>query len=451
MTLLIAIGLLLATGCALPAQILALKPVVSSASGQFTVLDHRGAPPPALPTTSRSRGFFDLEPPLLVVSCERIRNALNSELGATAQWRGRIHITISPARNNSDDYALVAERSRDGWNYRLNLPQRVEQTMFVRTLVQALLLELANRSAGERSAEIPFWLVEGLTQKLLSTRQAELILAPPGRSIGGVSVDPTLFEGTDNERLEIARRVLREHPPLTLEALSWPRPDEFSGTEGQVYQYSAQLFVTELLRLKNGRDSLRAAVTGLASCYNWQTAFLKAFPTEFPSQLALAKWWTLQVTYFVGRNLQQLWTAEESYRKLDEALHASVAVRQTSGELPVHADVTLQAIIREWNTLRQLTTFRDKLRELELTRVRIAPEYAALLDDYLRVLKAYVQVRARNSAIYANLNAMPSGQRRIALDVIRQLDELDASRRAARPRKPDAWSAVPPPSPDVPR
>jgi len=447
----IAIGLLLAANCGLPAQTLALKPVVSSASGQFSVLDRRGAPPPALPTTDRSRGYFVLEPALLVVSCERIRNALNSELGATAQWRGKIHITISPVRNTSDDYALVAERARDGWVYRLNLPQRVEQTMYVRTLVQALLLEMANRQAGERSAEIPFWLVEGLTQKLLSARRTELILAPPGHSIGGVNVSPTMFERTDQDQLEAARRVLRDHPPLTLEELSWPPSEGLSGTDSQVYQCSAQLFVTELLRLNNGRESLRHTLSGLAGCYNWQTAFLKAFPSEFPSQLALAKWWTLQVMYFVGRNPQQLWTAEESYRKLDEALHAAVAVRQTSGELPVHAEVTLQAIIREWNTLRQLTTFRDKLRELELTRVRIAPEYAALTDEYLRVLQQYVQARERHAAIYANLNALPSGQRRTALDIIRQLDELDASRQAARPRQPEAWSAVPPPSPEVPR
>jgi len=446
-----AIGLLLAASCGLRAQTLPLKPVVSSASGQFAILDRRGPPPPILPTTTRNQGFFDLEPALLVVSCERIRNALNSELGAAAPWRGKIHITISPVRNTSDDYAIVAERFRDGWNYRMNLPQRVEQTMFLRTLVQALLLELANRQAGPRSAEVPFWLVEGLTQKLLSSRRTELILAPPGRSIGGVSVDPTMFERSDHDWLEKARRVLRDRPPLTLEELSWPKPEEFSGPNGEAFRCGAQLFVTELLRLNRGREALRETVTGLATCYNWQTAFLQAFHAEFPNQLALEKWWALQATYFLGRNLQQLWTAEESYRQLNETLHASVAVRRTSGELPVHTEVTLQAIIREWDTLRQLTTLRDKLRELELIRVRVAPEYTALTDEYLGVLRQYVRQRERTSAIYASLNAMPAGQRKSALETVRQLDELDASRQAAYPRKADGWSVVPPPSPGVAR
>ena len=323
--------------------------------------------------------------------------------------------------------------------------------MYVRTVVQALLLELANRQAAERSAEVPFWLVEGITQKLLVVRQKELILAPPGQSIRGVSIDPTMFQRSDNDWLEKARRVLRERPPITLEELSWPRPEEFDGPNGEAFRCSAQLLVTELLRLKNGRDCLREMTVGLANCYNWQTAFLKAFQNQFPNQLALEKWWALQVTYFVGRNPQQLWTSEESFRKLDEVLHTSVSIRRASGELPARADVTLQAIIREWDTLRQLTSFRSKLRELELTRVRVSPEFTALTDDYLRAVKQYVQQREHTSAIYGNLATMPSGQRKAALETIQELDRLDTTRRESKPPSADSWSAIPPPSPGIAR
>jgi hypothetical protein len=440
------IGLLFAACPALLAQMVPTKPAISSASGQFAILDRRGGPPPALPGVSAARGYFDLEPPLLAVSCERIKEALNQELAAPGRWSGRILVTISPAQNSSEDYAIAVDRFRNGWNYHVNLPQRVERRMFVRTLVNALLLELANRQAHERSAEIPFWLIEGLTQKLLASREAEMILAPPVLAIGGVNINPTMIERRENDALETARRVLRDRPPLTLEELSWPRAEDLTGTAGEVFQCSAQLLVAELLRLKDGRQSLRDTVIGLGSCYNWQTAFLKAFKPQFANQLAFEKWWALQAVYFTGRNPLQLWTSEESWRKLDEALLTPVAIRQNSLQMPARAEVPLQAIIREWDTLRQLTTFRGKRRELELVRVRVAPEFMALTDEYLRVVKEYVRQRERTSAIYANLNAMSSGQRKIALETIRELDELDANRASLRPKPEGTWSAVPPPS-----
>jgi hypothetical protein len=446
-----AIGLLLAASPGLFAQSVPLKPVVHSASGQFAIIDHRGGPPPALPGSSNAKGFYDLEPTFLAVSCERIKNALGSELGTSGQWRGKINITISPVRNNRDDYATVVDRFRDGWSYQVNLPQRVERTMFVRTLVQVLLLELANRQATEHSAEVPFWLVEGLTQRLLVSRAAEVLLSPPNQLIGGVNVGATVIQQRDNDPLETARRVLSNHPPLTLEDLSWPKADEFAGPAGETYRCSAQLFVSELLRLNNGQQCLRATVTGLGSCYNWQTAFLKAFHAHFTNQLALEKWWALQGVYFVGRNPLQLWTSEESWRKLEEVLHTPVSIRRTTGEMPARATVSLQVMIREWDTLRQLTTLRPKLRELESTRVRVAQEFVTLTDDYLRVLKQYVQQRERASAVYADLQSMPTGAKKIALEVIRQLDALDANRESLRPKPADTWSAVPPPSPAITR
>jgi len=445
------IALLLATSLGLPAQRVPLNAVVRSASGQFTILDRRGATPLALPGSSGANGYYNLEPAYLAVSCERIRNALYSELGAPNQWRGRINVSISPVRNNRDDYALVVDRFRNGWSYQLNLPQRVERTMFVRTLVQVLLFELANRQANERSAEVPFWLVEGLTQRLLTSREAEVILPPPSLTFGGVKVGPTFIERRENDPLETARRVLRDRPPLTLEELSWPPTEDFNGPAGEGFRCSAQLFVTELLRLKNGRECLREAITGLGGCYNWQTAFLQAFQTHFSNQLALEKWWALQAVYFVGRNPFQLWTSEESWEKLDEALHLPVAIRRTSGEMPAHAELTLQVMIREWNTVRQLSTLRSKLQELELTRVRLALEFVNITDEYQRVLRQYLQQREGTPAIYVNLQAMPEGARRNALEIIRQLDELDANRKLMRPRPADSWSAVPPPSPTTPR
>ncbi len=179
---------------------------------------------------------MDLEPPFLVVSCERIKQALYAELGADRNWRGTIHATIRPARGSQDVPQINVERFGSGWIYRLDLPQEIERRQFIRTLVQVLLLEMANRNAGERSAEIPLWLSEGLSRRLLASREVELILPPPTMQFGSMLVTPTMLQVRDPDPLETARRVLRNRPPPTIDELSWPALDKFSREEAEVFQ-----------------------------------------------------------------------------------------------------------------------------------------------------------------------------------------------------------------------
>jgi hypothetical protein len=441
-----AIGLLLAASPELFAQGgTPPRPVVRSTSGQFVILDRRAAPAAALPVVLGDQRFFELEPAFLTISCERIKSALYRELGAPNEWRGKIQVTLWPVRNGNEDVAILVDRFGDGWKYQVNLPQRVERTLFVRTLVQVMLIELANRHAVEHSAEVPFWLVEGLTQQLFASREVELVLPAPAISFGGVNIGPTVIARRENDFFATARLALRNRPPLTIEELSWPNPVEQSGAAAEAFSGSAQLFVRELLRLPNGPAGLREMVNGLGGTYNWQTAFLHAFHEQFPNQLALEKWWALQAVYFVGRDHFQLWTVEESGIKLDELLRTPVAIRHSSGELPARADVALQAIIRECDPAQQTTILEGKIRELELTRRRVAPEFMAVTDDYRRVLANYLQQR-RQGWLYANLWFYGTTQKQAVAEVIRQLDALDAKRVALRHRAGENLSAVPAPA-----
>lgn len=436
MKIVAAIGVLLAASQLAPAQMTIPTPSARSASGQFVIHDRRGAVKPATPTVRGGNGeanHFELEPAFLAVSCERIKRALYFELDAPQPWQGKVHVTIQRS-GVDEDATFVSERFRDGWNYQLSLPQRIERTKFIRTLVQVLLTEMANRSAGEHPAEIPAWLIEGLTQHLLATRESELILTPPVTSIGGLNTRPIMIEKRDQGPLEAARLVLRDRPPITIEELSWPTLDQITAPAGEPYRRSAQLFVAELTRLKHGRSCLRETVTGLGRCYNWQTAFLQAFREHFPNQLALEKWWSLQVVYFVGRDPTQLWTAEESWQKLDQALRTTVAIRSTLAEMPAHGDVSLQAIIREWDRVRQATTIRGKLRDLELAKVRVAPEFILLTEDYRRVLATYLEKQERSGSALANILFLRPSPKQTARDAIRELDELDARRAVLHPR-----------------
>ena len=82
-------------------------------------------------------------------------------------------------------------------------------------------------------------------------------------------------------------------------------------------------------------------------------------------------------------------------RKLDEVLRTPVEVRHARNELPGRAEISLAAVIREWDFIRQSQTLRAKLRELDFVRPRVSQDLVALVDDYRRWLSAYLEQRDR--------------------------------------------------------
>ena len=405
-------------------------------SGQFFVY---GAPPSAGSAAvganlAGNENYLKLEPALTAVSCERIKHALAELLGDDSPWRGRIHLVLYPAQSADDGATIVSERFRDGWSYRLELPDPIARKRFVRAVVQALLLEQAGRKARDHSPEVPAWLAEGLTQHLLMANERQLFLPPPQRMVNNLTFTPTVVSERWHDPLETARRILRERPPLTLAELSWPANQQLDGPAGEAYRCSAQLFIAELLRLKDGRACLRAMLDELATCYNWQTAFLRAFHTHFERQVDLEKWWALQLVHFTGRDPAQTWSSEESWRKLDEVLRTPVEVRHTRDELPGRAEISLAAVIHEWDFIRQSQTLRTKLRGLDFVRLRVSQDLVVLVDDYRRWLAAYLDKRDYPGMILPASKIASPGAKSIVREALKQLSELESRREAIRPR-----------------
>jgi len=446
MNFVVVICLLLATRLTLPAQ--GFSPEsrpVRSVSGQFIVSDARpkaafgAAPNPA----GTNQNLLPLQPAFLAVTSERIKQALYADLGVTTQSRGIVYLTIRSGIGPGREPAYTTERFGNNWIYRLELPPQIERRRLVRVVVQLLLQEIANRGATDHLAEIPAWLTDGFTEQLLNSRAVEILLPPPDQNFGALLLGPVVLQARQRDPLAEARRVLHDQPPLALAELSWPGTAPWDSAAGEAFRCSAQLFVTELLGLPQGRQELRAMINGLAGCYNWQTAFLRAFAPQFANQLAVEKWWTLQVVHFVGRDAMHLWTVAESWQKLADLLHASVAVRRTRSELPAHADITLQTVIREWEPLRQLPMIRGKINELELARVRVAPEFMALVDEYRRVLATYLERRERAATTFARLWRLSPGEAKVTREAVQQLDALDRQRLALQPKPGDSPTPAP--------
>jgi len=430
-----AIAILSLMALAIPVQA-QFSPVNSalarSVSGQFIVHGGRTVTARATPGGFAGDGkLLQLEPSFVVVSCERIKQALTEQLGDSGLWRGKIYIAMQPAQTTGDEITLICERFRDGWNYRLNMPNPVEPVRFVRALVQVLLLEQANRAAAARSAEIPLWLTEGLTQQILTAHGQQVLLAPPQRQGNRLSVQPSVVDTRREEAATIARRGLGEREPLSLEELSWPKEDQHGGPDAEVYRLSAQLFVAELLRFKDGRACLGRMLTDLPGCYNWQTALLRAFRPHFERQLDVEKWWTLQVAHASGRDPGALWSPAESWARLGEILQVPVEVRRQKADLPTTILMPLATVIRDWDFAKQTPVVRTKLTELDLARQRVAEEFLPLVDDYRHLLANYLAQRGQVGLTGGKVNSPTA--RSVMRETSKKMEALDQRREQVRP------------------
>jgi hypothetical protein len=406
--------------------------VRSSVSGQFVVVN-AGQNFPSVAVTNDD--FVRLDPALLAVSAERIKKSLWRELGIdpSAPWGGRIFLALHPEAPPDENVAIISSRFAGIWNCRVELPEVVSRTQLTRTLTGAVLLELANRdNPGIRSAEIPAWLTEGLSQQLLAAGAPEMILSPPEQTVNGLLESRINASRRGVDAFAKARAVLQERPALTFEQLSWPDDAQLRGNDGGVYRASAQLFVSGLLSLNDGAKNLRAMIRLLPRCYNWQTAFQSAFAADFPRPVDVEKWWALQAVSFAARDAGPAWTSAVSRGKLDEILSVPVEFRATSNSLPVHAAISLQAVIRNFDFTRQTAIFQARLRDLELAHWQMAPPFAVLTDAYRRTLADYLDGRTAVTPATGGIARRPPAvpSKKAAADAIKKLDALDAQRRA---------------------
>jgi hypothetical protein len=323
-------------------------------------------------------------------------------------------------------------------------------------MTQTLLLEIANRNATYRAAELPTWLIEGFTEQLFASSEMKIVLPPPRKNYNGIMV---LFTGTNGplqNPLQPARDLLRAHPMLTFEDLSWPSDEFFNDNGGasvlpragsteslEVYRRSAQLFVTELLKIdgrpgsaatgysgeSDGKACMRAMLEKLPQYYNWQFAFLDAFSFQRP--LEVEKWWSLHLIHFTQREVAQYWPVDESWQKLEEALRPAVQIRAGTNEMPLRTDVPLQTIVREWDAPRQTQALQTEQNELEALRYRLAPPFVGIADSYHETIQSYLGEQNKGGVFHRKKTT----RKRALEEILRQLDALDAKRATLRPRE----------------
>lgn len=406
---------------------------ISSYSGQFEVSHPAGFSPLARNrAVATNAAVFRLEPNLLAVSAERFRNSLGRDLEfqSGTPWRGKIFLSLRPAQTLDDAVNLIAQPYLQAWNYRVELPDVVNRQRYARALSTVLLLEAANRHTpvSGRAAEIPAWLADGFAQRILAGDGEKIILTTGGKTVGGIPQSRVSESRRGVDLLAAARHALQNASAATFDQLSWPDDAQLNGDDGGVYRASAQLFVTELLGLKNGAAKLRAFLAGLPAGLNWQSAFYTAFAENFQRPLDVEKWWALRVVRFAARDPGPHWSPATSREQLDSLLAVPVEFRDTSNSLPTHAEISLQTAIRSFDAAQQEITLRIKLRDLALAQLRLTPAFAALARGYEAALADFLGgVKPGAPGRRPAASSRPADLK----TTLKKLDELDERRRKA--------------------
>jgi hypothetical protein len=407
-----------------------------SQSLQFVV---QGLPMGAAPiqnVATSQVAYIRVDPALLAVSCERIKQSLLNELAARDEWSGIIFVNLHPVQRFDEPIDITTIHHRNSWSYRVDMPDQVERTRLIRAVVQVLMQEIANRGAKSRSAELPQWLLEGMTAHLQATTSSTLVLEPatlaedpavPGRLVPITSLIKQRERYADPAKQ--VREILKDRPPLTFNELSWPAEEQLAGPQADVYRACSQLFVAELLRLKNGRAQLREFFRLLPEYLNWQTAFLHAFQGQFERLLDADKWWALNVAQLTSRDMMVTWNYEEAFRQMDDALAVTAEVRIKPRELPMNAQVKLQQMLLEWPIHRQSPILLQKINILQGLRLRAPQELIGLADNYRLTLEMILKDRqARGQGPFGS----NSKDKALVENAIKRLDELDAQRDGLR-------------------
>jgi hypothetical protein len=417
--------LLIFSGPALWTARAQLPPIAPrSVSGQFVIVGGASFSPGFHSPVPTNSGLVELNPMLLPVSCERIKQCLLRELGAEPAWQGKILLYLRPALRNDPGIAVSSERFQNKWQYRVELPTPVDRVLYVRGIVQALLIEMANRTPAAPGTEPPTWLIEGLTRNILSSREAEVILSPPESGKGNVAISPMHISQVKNSPFRASHDVVRRTRALTFEELSWPVSGATAGYSHDQYVSSAHLFVAGLLALPDGKACMRSMISRLPLHENWQLAFFSAFNQRFQTPLDVEKWWALQTVYLTGRDINKAWSAADSGAKLKEALQIHVRVHSSTHTLPGADIVSLQTALTTWEDKQLRTVLPRKARELEMVRLRVASNFVGIVEQYRMVLLGAVRDRQRAGLPFGIRKA--AAQAEVSRRAAWELDRLDA-------------------------
>ena len=387
---------------------------ISSYSRQFLVHGQASTLPPPLQIGANAPIYVSLDPQVLTVMAERIKEAFLALLRQPDVYTDKIYLHMSASARPETAVRIVSRLHTDGWQYHVSLPSVVEQDRLFKGLLQVIISEYANRQ-HRRGAEIPTWLLEGLHRELANSSLHTYQL----------SRNVVRTEVRANQQLTITRAFLSTNAPLSLHELSFPTVNFNNPREGALYRASAFLFVHELLGMKDGPALFATFIRSLPATLNWQTAFLQVYSRQFKTLLDLEKWWALTCVDFRGHAGSELWPPALSAQKLHELLLTSLELRTDANSLPARRRVSLSELLVKTDFATHKPLLERKLRDLQFLSYQLSRQVLALAFEYRATLENYL-IQREEAGVRPGLRQDPEQRLQLLLkQSATRLSELD--------------------------
>jgi hypothetical protein len=241
------------------------------------------------------------------------------------------------------------------------VPPPINEADLLTALVEALCTEWANRHQPIERGQayvvprMPLWLVQGMAASIQG--RGDLLLAAARRSVAA---------GRPQGAADLLNAKCLPSDPA----------------ERGLFQANAWMFTEGLLGLPDGAGKLQRFLTELGSQKVASNAFRAVYRGEFPRDVALEKWWSLQQASRIALVVPAELTAQETARQLDDILVTRVDPLSGRSGWSGEQELAIDELWPYWDEpwLREVLTI--KLNRLGELRGEAHPLYRPVIDAY---------------------------------------------------------------------
>jgi len=353
------------------------------------------------------------DPAIMSIFCQRIKHSLLDELGMADNWKGVVEIELVFFPDEKRPIRLSHRLLNDGFHTWMEVPDETDPQQVIRTVVQVLLLEIANRTSKDHAIEVPLWLSEGLTNLIIERCGAAIIPLPE---------TPQVFTIRAGNPTNAAKERLKTVDALEFSVLANPGPEDVRGVRWFIYQDSCMLLTYELLNLPNGRLLIQKTLANFKNYSNWQNGFLEVWNEHFPTLIDLEKWWALTISVSRQSSGLNSWEMRPSLEKLDEILSTSLSTVNKTFPTDSRPSLELQSICLQWSFMIQVNLYNQIVAQLKSFELVAEPLVASLAGAYRAALEDYVRRPSGILGLFSKDTPSRSDVR-VLIKVLKHLDQ----------------------------